>query len=96
MMAVSTASNQKIPASDADLAKLFNEMAAYTGKYRIEGDDFVTMVDVAWHPVWVGSEQRRHYKLEGDKLTIVSAPQRIGAGPKGVIVTSTLVWEREK
>jgi hypothetical protein len=99
MMAITTASNQKIPASDAELAELMKTMAAYTGKYRIEGDDFVTTVDVPWYPVWVGSEQRRHYKLEGDKLTIVSAPQPLGAGAgpqKDAILISTLVWEREK
>lgn len=97
MMALLTAKNRKIPASDADHAELFKTMNAYTGKYRLEADDFVTTVDVAQDPGWVGTEQRRHYKLEGDKLTIVSAPQPIGAGPrKGAMFTSTLVWEREK
>jgi hypothetical protein len=97
MMAVVTASNRKVPAIEADLAKLYKTMTAYTGKYRIEGDDFVTTVDVSWYEVWTGTEQRRHYKLEGDRLTIVSTPQPLGAGPRrNVMVTSTLVWEREK
>lgn len=101
MMAVMTTNNRKVvPESDADLAELWKTMNAYTGKYRIEGGDFVTAVDVAWYPVWTGTEQRRHYKLEGDKLTIVSAPQPIGSstfGPqKDVVITTTLVWEREK
>ncbi len=59
MMAVLTANNRKIPTSDADAIELMKTtMAAYNGKYRLEGNDFVTTVDVAWDPVWVGSEQR--------------------------------------
>jgi hypothetical protein len=50
-------------------------MIAYSGKYRIEGNDFVTTVDVSWNEAWNGTEQRRHCTLDGDKLMIVSAPQ---------------------
>lgn len=98
MMAVLTANNRKIPTSDADAIELMKTtMAAYTGKYRLEGDDFVTTVDVAWDPVWAGTEQRRHYKLEGDKFTIVTAPRPLGYGPqKDATVVTTLVWQREK
>jgi Lipocalin-like domain len=97
MMVVITDNNRKIPASEADLGELWKTMSAYTGKYRIEGGDFVTTVDVAWYPVWVGSEQRRHYKLDGDKLTIVTAPQPVGAGAqKDAMITVAFVWEREK
>jgi len=50
-------------------------MMAYAGRYHIEGDDvFVVDVDVSWHPSWLGSKQRRYFKIEGDMLWIVSAP----------------------
>src|SRR5262249_27289701 len=50
-------------------------MMAYTGRYHIEGDDvFAVHVDVSWHPSWLGSKQRRYFKIEGDMLSIVSAP----------------------
>jgi hypothetical protein len=31
--------------------------AAYTGTYCVEGDKWITKVEVAWNPEWVGSEQ---------------------------------------
>jgi len=97
MMTVATfGDRKKIYASQDDFRQLLTTMTAYTGRYRIEGSDFVTMVDVSWYEVWTGTEQRRHYKIEGDKLTIVSAPQPVGAGPQAnAMVTVTLVWERE-
>jgi hypothetical protein len=36
-------------------------------------------------------------KIEGDKLTVVTAPYPIGSGPQpNAMATSTLVFEREK
>ena len=72
-------------------------MMAYTGKYRVEGDYLVTNVDVAWYEVWAGTEQRRQFKLEGDKLTILTKPQPICAGRRAkAMVSHVVVWERDK
>jgi Lipocalin-like domain len=88
---------KKTPANNADEAQLWETMVAYTGRYHIEGNDFVTMVDVSWDESWVGKEQKRHYKIEGDKLTVVSAPQPVNSGPNpNAMFTSTLVLERDK
>ena len=99
MMTVSVggaADRKKVPTSDADLADLWKSMLAYTGKYRVEGDDLVTTVDVAWHELWTDTEQRRRFKLEGDTLTIVTKPQPIGAGTRAkALVSHLVVWERE-
>ena len=38
---------------------LLSSMIAYTGIYRLEGDRWITQVDVAWNPEWVGTEQTR-------------------------------------
>jgi len=87
---------KKVPTSQADFSDLWKTMLAYTGKYRVEGDEIVTKVDVSWFEVWTGTEQRRQFSLEGDQLTIVSKPQPIGTGhrPKS-IVSCRVVWERE-
>ncbi len=50
-------------------------MLAYSGPYRIEGDKFVTSVDVAWHPSWVGTEQVRHIRFVDDTLEITTPQQ---------------------
>jgi len=43
-------------------------MLASSGLYRVEGNDFITTVEVSWNEQWNGTEQRRHYRIEGDKL----------------------------
>jgi hypothetical protein len=59
MMGIATAAGRVPPKTGADRAALFDSMMAYSGKYRIEGEDkFVTTVDVAWHPGWNGDQIR--------------------------------------
>jgi hypothetical protein len=74
-------------------AALLRGMLAYSGPYRIEGDKFITTVDVAWHPSWLGTEQVRIFRVEGDRLFITTPPQtlplhgnRLGRG--------VLLWRR--
>ena len=73
MMACIEAEGRKAPQTDEDRAKLHKTMIAYTGIYRIEGDKFITKVDVSWNPEWDGTDQVRLFKLKGDHLEIVSA-----------------------
>jgi hypothetical protein len=91
---VTTADKRKGGMADAERAALHKSMLAYTGKYRVEGNDFITIVDVSWNQDWNGTEQRRHFRIEGDKLFIESAP-----GPSIVFPGKTdfrrIVWERE-
>ena len=62
--------------SEREKARLLETVIAYTGRYRIEGDTWITAVDVAWNPAWVGTEQRRQFKLEGDRLQVLT-PWRV-------------------
>ena len=48
MMTLITASNRKAGADDAERAALHKTMFSYSGKYRVEGDMFITTVDVSW------------------------------------------------
>ena len=45
-------------------AAAYRTMIAYTGKWRVEGNKFITKVDVAWNPAWVGTEQARFWRVE--------------------------------
>jgi Lipocalin-like domain len=94
-MALTTADARKPGEGVAEQAALHKSMLAYSGKYRIEGDDFITTVDISWNEIWNGTEQRRHYRIEGDRLFIESAP-----APSILYPDKTdfrrLVWEREK
>jgi hypothetical protein len=62
--------------SDRQQAQLLETLIAYTGRYRIEGDEWVTAVDVAWNPAWVGTEQRRQFAIDGDTLQVLT-PWRV-------------------
>lgn len=53
-------------------ALLLDTMVAYTGRYRIEDDKWITRVEVAWNPEWIGTEQTRFFKLEGDCLQVLT------------------------
>jgi hypothetical protein len=53
-------------------ADLLDTLVAYTGMYRLEEDEWITKVDVAWNPEWVGTDQKRFFKLEGDRLQVLT------------------------
>ena len=50
MMVVLTGEGRKAPTTDQDRADLFKSMVAYTGMYRVDGDKWLTKVDVACEP----------------------------------------------
>ncbi len=92
---LTTAENRKPGMGDAEQAALHKSMLAYSGKYRVEGHDFITRVDASWNEEWNGTEQRRHFRIDGDKLFIESDP-----APSIVFSGKTdyrrIVWERDK
>lgn len=92
---VTTAENRPAGMGDAERAALHKSMLAYSGRYRIEGNDFITVVDVSWNEEWNGTEQRRHFRIEGDKLFVESAPAPSILFP-GKTDFRRIVWEREK
>ncbi len=91
MMVVLTGEGRKAPNTDQDRADLLKSLVAYTGIYRIEGDKWITKVDVSANPAWVGTEQVRSFRLEGDRLQeSTSAMNRPDKG----MVRFILTWER--
>jgi hypothetical protein len=96
MMAVIEAEGRKAPSSDADRAGLLRSMFGYTGKYRMDGNRWITTVDVAWNPSWDGTEQVRSFELVGDKLTVTSMWQPSVVVPGSPMARGVLVFERVK
>ena len=72
MWSIVTGEGREAPKTDQDRSELFKSMFAYTGTYRVEGDKQITKVDVAWNPAWVGKEQVRTIKIDGDRLQHIS------------------------
>jgi len=94
-MAIVTAEKRTPGMSEAERAELQRSLIAYTGTYRVEGSEFVTSVDVSWNGAWNGTEQRRHFQIQGDKLTIDTAPGPSVRDP-GKTVFGRLVFHRDE
>ena len=65
-------SDRKPARSEADRAALMHTLVAYIGRYRVEGDQWVTSVQTAWAPEWVGTEQRRTIHIDGDTADVTT------------------------
>lgn len=96
MMTVITGESRKPPKTDQDRADLLKSMFAYTGMYRLEGDRWITKVDVAWNPAWVGTEQVRFFKVDGDRLQVMSAWVQSTTRPEKGMGRALITWERVK
>jgi hypothetical protein len=53
---------------------LFRSMLSYAGTFTVEGDVVTHHVDISWNQSFTGGTQKRHFKLDGDRL-ILSTPQ---------------------
>ena len=86
-----TGDGRKPGKTDKEKADLLGTLIAYTGTYRIEGDKWITKVDVAWNPEWVDTEQTRYFKIDGNRLQITTPwrimPNWAGKGMSRSIVT---------
>lgn len=81
MSAVAFGADRKTAAANAPtaaeaLAWFQTTIAGYAGTYRVRGNDVVHHVEAAWTPAWVGTDQLRHFKIDGHQLTIETAPSR--------------------
>lgn len=94
MIGILTSDSRRPGTQDDERAELHKSMIAYSGKYRIENDEFITVVDVSWNEAWNGTEQRRSFELAGGKLSITSARQPSPVFP-GKTYFSRLVFVRE-
>jgi len=93
---VLTGEGRKPPKTIEDRAELLNTLVAYTGMYRVEGDKWITKVDVAWNPEWVGTEQTRSFKVEGDRLQVLTPWRVMPNWPEKGTTRSIVTFERAK
>lgn len=96
MMVVLTGEGRTTPTTDPDRADLFKSVVAYTGMYRVEGDKWLTRVDVSWNPAWVGTEQTRFFRVDGERLQESTPVMQWAARPEKGMVRFILTYERVK
>lgn len=96
-MAILTAQERRLPAGPAptmqDFAASFVTQAAYTGPYRLEGNRLITQVDTSSFATWMGKDQVREYRLEGNRLHLLTLPGPIPGLP-GKTGRAQGVWEK--
>ena len=96
MSTVLEADGRKPAKTDDERSALLRTLIAYTGKFRIEGDKWITKVDASWNGTWNGTEQERTYRLDGDKLFVISMWQPNSTMTGNPVARAILEWEREK
>ena len=94
MMVIGQANDRTPGTSTAAMAALFRSMVAYSRKWSIDGEKFVTVVDVAADPSWVGTVQVRYFTFDGQTLSLRMAPSELPSFPgrKAVVYAD---WEKE-
>ena len=93
-LALVTAEGRTVPKTDEERAQALRTMIAYTGRYRVEDGKVVTKVEAAWNEGWVGGEQTRFIRFEGDRLFIESPPMP-HPNMYGKTVRVIVVWQRD-
>ena len=100
MILMIVGSDRKKPAGSAatpDEAKaLITSMLAYAGTYTIDAAaQTVTFhIEISWDQIRTGQDHLRKFKIEGDRLTLITEPSTDPASGKKTVRTVT--WERMK
>lgn len=95
-MALLTGEGRQPPKTDADRAALMKSMIAYTGSYRLEGDKIIIKTDAAWNPDFMGQEQVRSFRIDGDRLQMIRDWHQSTLRPERGKVRVVLLFERAK
>jgi len=96
MYAIFTRKDRIMPAdavpTDEEGVQLLGTMVAYAGTFTLEPEKVTQHIDISWNQAWTGTDQVRYYQLDGDTLTITTAPYRsYFDGKEG---RSILVWKK--
>jgi hypothetical protein len=76
--------------SSAAEASSYDHFMAYTGPFEVNGDKLTHSVEVSSLEAFIGSVQERWFKIDGDRLDLLTAPLAVGRdAPVG-----RLVWHR--
>lgn len=63
---------------------------SYSGRWRIEGDAIIHLVELSVFPNWVGTEQVRYFRIDGDRV-VLRTPPTLRRGSSGY---AELTWRR--
>jgi len=78
--------------TDEEGVQLLGTMVAYAGTFSLGKNLVVHHIDTSWNQAWTGTDQIRHFVLDGDTLTITTAPYK--SYLDGTMGRSILVWNK--
>ena len=81
---------EMLSADDAEKVRAWDSFYSYSGRYEIGDGEVVHHLEACIYPNWVGKPQPRQMKLEGDRLTLSTPPQKTRRGEQW----SEVVWRR--
>jgi hypothetical protein len=91
MSAALRARGPELPPSSAESVQAAAEgFESYCGKYDVEDDRVIHAVELCSTPAFCGTKQTRHFVVEGDTLSLTTAP----VVEDGVSHVAHLVWRR--
>jgi hypothetical protein len=94
-LALVTADGRPVPKTDEDRANALRTMIAYSGRYRVEDGKVIAKVEVAWNEAWVGGEQVRYLRFEGDDLLHIESPPMPHPNVNNKVVR-VISWQRDR
>lgn len=95
-LALVTADGRPVPKTDEDRAAALRSMIAYSGRYRVEDGKVITKVEVAWNEAWVGGEQIRFLRFEGDDILHIESPPMPHPNVNNKVVRVIVTWQRDR
>jgi lipocalin-like protein len=94
MMMLLEATGRMADQTQAEMAQLYRSMLAYSGKWSVDAEKFVTEVDLASDPSLVGTSQVRYYTYDGEIMSL-RTPALALPGFNGRIAVVYADWKRE-
>ena len=76
-----------------EVSRAYHEYTSYFGTYTLDvgAGTIVHHVEGALAPQWIGGDQLRYFKFDGQLLVLTTPPMKIADGSK---VVNTLVWKK--
>ena len=82
-------------ATDAEAVGLYQTMLAYAGTYRVQGNEIILHSEISWNQDLSQVDQKRFFKIEGNRLTLTTTPL-VNAFLNNQTTVTTVVYERVK
>lgn len=80
----------RLRATPAEKARAFDDYVTYCGRYRVDGDRVLHRIEASLMPNWIGQEQERHMRWQGDDRVALEASWVVDGRRRVAVVE----WER--